>query len=152
MPEFEIRSVPRHDTAVVRVSTPTDQISQAVGPAMGAAFAAVGKAGAIPVGPPLCKYLTYSETSVEFETGVPVAAPFPGDGDVRAGEVGGCEAAVGVHVGPYDTIGQTYQKLQAWIEGQGRKPATVMWESYLTDPQQEPDSSKWRTEICWPVE
>jgi len=59
---------------------------------------------------------------------------------------------VTVHVGPYDTLSSTYEALQAWIETQGRTPATAMWEVYLTDPDQEPDPSKWRTEVYWPVE
>lgn len=42
--------------------------------------------------------------------------------------------------------------MQAWIADQGRSPSKVMWEVYLTDPEQEPDASAWRTEVYWPVE
>lgn len=123
-----------------------------MGEALPRAFAAVARSGAHPVGPPFTKYTAYTETSVEFEAGMPVAAPFVALDDVVPGELGGCEAAVGMHVGPYDTIGVTYGALQAWIEGQGRTPSTVMWEHYLSNPQTDPDPATWRTEVVWPVE
>jgi effector-binding domain-containing protein len=151
MAEFEIRDVPRQDTAVVHVSTEIANIGSSMGEAFHKAMAAVGKAGVAPAGPPMCKYLAYSGDRVEYEAGVPVAAPFAGDDDVRAGEVGGCQAAVAMHVGPYDKLGETYGKLQAWIESQGKKPSAVMWESYLSDPQTT-DPSEIRTEIFWPFE
>ena len=80
-----------------------------------------------------------------------VTAPFTGDGEVAAGELGGGEAAVGMHVGPYDTLHETYSAMQAWIVSQGRRPSSSMWEVYLTDPEQEPDPAKWQTEVYWPV-
>ena len=107
MSEFEFRTVPLQHTAVVQVTTTPDRIGETMGEAIGKAFAAVGKAGVAPVGPIITKYTAYSEESVSYEIGVPVAAPFAGDGDVVAGQIGGCEAAVGMHVGPYDTLGET---------------------------------------------
>ena len=56
-----------------------------------------------------------------------------------------------MHVGPYDTLHQTYSDMQAWIVSQGRRPSSFMWEVYLTDPQMDPDPAKWRTEIYLPV-
>jgi len=152
MVEFEIWSVPHQDTAVVHITTEPKGIGQAMGEALPKAFAAIARSGGHPVGPPFTKYTTYSETSVEFEAGVPVDTPFAGAGDVVPGELGGCEAAVAMHLGPYDTIGTTYRALQAWIEGQGRRPSTVMWERYLSNPDTEPDPATWRTEVVWPVE
>ena len=122
-----------------------------MGEAFGKVFAAVGKAGRQPAGPPMCKYTAYSEETVSYEAGVPVAAPFSGDGDVVAGEIGGCSAAVGMHVGPYDKLAETYGRMQTWLEGQGRKPSTVMWEAYLDQPDTTPPAEL-RTEIYWPAE
>lgn len=151
MPEFEFRTLPLQHTAVVGVTTPTDKIGETMGEAIGKAFAAIGKAGVAPAGPVICKYTEWSEGSVTYETGLPVAEPFPGEGEAEAGEIGGCEAAVAMHVGPYDKLVETYGKLQAWIEGQARKPSKIMWEAYLDDPD-ETDPSQLRTEIFWPVE
>jgi effector-binding domain-containing protein len=151
MSEFEFRTVPLQHTAVVVVTTSTDRIGERMGEAFGKVFAALGKADIAPAGPAVCKYTAFSGDSVTYEAGVPVAAPFSGDGEVVAGEVGGCSAAFGMHVGPYDKLVETYGRMQAWLEGQGRKPGSVMWESYLDDPDTTP-AAELRTEICWPAE
>lgn len=56
-----------------------------------------------------------------------------------------------VHVGPYDTLEVTYAALQTWMAGNGHEPAAAMWESYLSDPEVEPDASRWRTKIVVPI-
>jgi effector-binding domain-containing protein len=151
MSGIEFRSTPLQHTAVVTVTTPVDRIGETMGEAFGKVFAALGEAGVTPAGPPMCKYLAFESERVTYEAGVPVAVPFAGEGEVVAGEIGGCIAAVGMHVGPYDTLVQTYGQLQSWLESQGRKPSTVMWESYLDDPD-ETEPAKLRTEIFWPAE
>jgi effector-binding domain-containing protein len=150
MPAFEIRQVPRQDTAVVHMTIPPDAIAQAMGRALPAAFEAVGRSGGQPAGPPFAKYFAFGE-SIEFEAGVPVTTPFAGDGEVRPGEIGGCEAAVAMHIGPYDTLEETYAELESWVTAQGRSVSGPMWELYLTDPDEEPDPSTWRTQIFCPV-
>jgi hypothetical protein len=47
---------------------------------------------------------------------------------------------------------RTYSEIEDYFEKEHLAPGPVMWESYLTDPEAEPDAAKWRTEICWPVE
>jgi effector-binding domain-containing protein len=150
MSEFEFRTIPLQHTAVVRVTTSTEKIGETMGEAIGKAFAGVGKAGVPPTGPVICKYTAFSDGSVTYEAGVPVAAPFADEGEVVAGEIGGDVVAVGMHVGPYDKLVETYGRMQAWIESQGKKPSTVMWEAYLDDPG-ETEPSQLRTEIFWPA-
>ena len=91
------------------------------------------------------------EAPFEFEAGVPVATPIAGGDEVQPGELGGVEAAVGMHIGPYDTLEQTYTAMMEWITTQGRTVAGPMWETYLTDPDTEPDPQAWRTEVFIPV-
>jgi AraC family transcriptional regulator len=37
------------------------------------------------------------------------------------------------------------------MKSQGLEPAGAPWEVYVTDPGAEPDPSKWRTDIFFPV-
>jgi AraC family transcriptional regulator len=152
MPAFEFRDVPYQHTAVVHVHCRPDAISDTMGQGFGTVFAAIGKNGAIPVGPVFARYFDFDADDVDFECGAVVAAPFAGVDEVTAGELGGGEAAVGMHIGPYDRLHETYEAMRAWIAEQGRTPAKVMWEVYLSDPQTEPDAARWRTEVYWPVE
>lgn len=152
MPGYEIRSVPRQETAVIRLRCDVKDISTVMGDAFSKVFEAVTRSGGVPAGPVFSRYFEFSDEVVDFEAGIAVESPFRGDDGVKASEIGGCEAAVAMHVGPYDTLAETYERLQAWIAEHGHQPASVMWEVYLTDPQQEPDPSKWRTEVYWPIE
>jgi effector-binding domain-containing protein len=151
MSQFEIRHVPRQDTAVIHMRCRPEDISATMGEAFGRIFAAVGQAGATATGPAFARYFEFGPESVDFECGVAVEAPFAGLGDVQPGELGGVEAAVGLHIGPYDSLHVAYSQMQAWIVAQGRRPASTMWEVYLTDPEEEPDPARWRTEVYWPV-
>ena len=151
MSDFEIRSVPRMDTAVVTASAAPDAIGESMAQVLPKAFEAVAKSSATPAGPPFARYFSFGGATIEYEGGVPVAAPFVGDGEVKPSELGGGEAAVAMHLGSYDTISDTWGALSKWVENQGRKPAGPGWESYLTDPGEEPDPSKWVTEVYLPV-
>ena len=66
---------------------------------------------------------------------------------VAAGEVipvdpPGGTIATGTHVGPCEKLVDTYNELMAWLAQEKLVPS---------DPVLEPDASKWRTQIFWPV-
>ena len=67
------------------------------------------------------------------------------------GSCRGAGRSVQSHVGPYDTMADTYTQLLAWAADNGLELATGMWEVYLSDPSAEPDPATWRTEVFWPV-
>jgi effector-binding domain-containing protein len=74
-----------------------------------------------------------------------------GDGGVIEATLPGGPAATTVHTGPYDTLGEAYAAVEAWIESQGLEAAGSPWEYYITDPAEFPDPKDWRTEIFWPI-
>lgn len=84
-------------------------------------------------------------------SGFPVAEPIQPEGDIMSFDLQGGRAAAPTHVGPYETLEQSYRDLSQWIEEHDLTPAGAMWETYLTDPNAEPDQSKWRTAIYCPV-
>ena len=67
------------------------------------------------------------------------------------GTLPGGRVAEATHVGPYDTIQQTYAELGRYVADAGLTPGDVMWEFYLSDPQSQPDPATRKTRICWPV-
>ena len=56
-----------------------------------------------------------------------------------------------LHIGPYETLTKTYNVIQQRMIQEGLQPSTDMWESYLSDPQAEPDPANWRTLVVRPV-
>jgi effector-binding domain-containing protein len=150
MSDHEFRQVALQHTAAIRMTRPLTAIGPAMAEAFPKLYAAVAAAGMEPAGTPLAVYLEMGPEDTTFECAIPVPAPFTAGGEVRASSVGGGEAAFTVHVGPYDTIGETWGALTTWVSEQGRTLAGPGWESYLDEPGQVPDDEL-RTEIYLPV-
>ena len=64
--------------------------------------------------------------------------PAAGVGDIEAITLPGGPAAVAVHMGPYDTLQETYAAIERWMEQQGVRAGGSPWESYITDPAEHP--------------
>jgi effector-binding domain-containing protein len=107
--------------------------------------------GITPVGEPFAYYMGAPTRTVKLEAGFPIAVACAPQGEVVPSELPGGPIASGTHFGPYETMVDTYQQLTTWIAEHGLVPGDSMWEIYLSDPQQEPDPTKWRTQIFWPV-
>jgi effector-binding domain-containing protein len=80
-----------------------------------------------------------------------VASPIEPSGEVEPFVLPAGRVVTGTHIGPYETLGQTYEQLMAWMRAEGLTLAEGMWESYLSDPSVEPDPNTWRTLIVWPL-
>jgi effector-binding domain-containing protein len=126
----------------------------------GEVFGWLGARGLVPAGPPFLKYNVIDMArQLEMETGVPVAAPVDGGGEVISGVLPAGRYATVTHVGhPSELMGVT-RALLDWAAGQG-----LTWdispdadgdrwgsrvEIYLTDPSEEPDMSKWVTQLAF---
>ena len=105
-------------------------------------FGRLAELGVEPAGPPYIRYLRTGE-ELELELGIPAAGQDSG--------LPGCRAAVLRHVGPFSGLRDACAALEAWVAEQGLEPAGPFWETYVTNPRDEPDSSKWITEIVQPL-
>ena len=135
----------------IRTTTTIDQLGATMGPLFGEVWGYIQKSGQAPSGMPFSVYHSMDGKTVELECGLPVASPLPGTDRIKAGELPAGTMATVTHFGPYDNLGQTWMALIDWIKGQGLKEAGAPWEVYTTDPGAEPDQSKWRTDIFFPV-
>ena len=126
----------------------------------GEVFAWLGARGLAPAGPPFLKYnLIDMMRQLEIEAGVPVAAATDGDGEVISGVLPAGRYATITHVGhPSELMGVT-KALRDWAaeqglawdmspDGDGERWGSRL-EISLTDPRQEPDMSKWVTQLAF---
>ena len=150
-PEFGTTQLAAQPIVGIRTTVAMNEIGKVMGPLFGELQGYVRQSGQQAAGPPLAIYYSPPGDTVDLECAIPVAAPIAGAGRVRAGELPAGKAATVTHVGPYDTLAQTWGELTAWMQSQGLAAAGAPWESYLTDPGAEPDRSKWRTDIFFPV-
>ncbi len=138
----------------MRGEVPTAELPAFFGRAFHEAAAAAAAAGVSIVGPPFGLYPQMPGATMVVEAGFPVSAAIDEHDEHGAAHrlvlPGGLALRV-VHVGPYDTLAHTYAELETWMATHGLHPGSGVWESYLSDPEVEPDPATWRTLIVWPV-
>lgn len=112
-----------------------------------------------PTGPPLYRYHLIGSLTERFdvEVGFAVAEPLPGDERVTSGAFPAGRYLVLEHRGHPDSISGSHTALVDWAAAHGialtgspdRLRWGLMYEAYLTDPEQEPDPSRWVTELAY---
>jgi len=128
-----------------------------IGQLIGDGFAGLGAAGVAIAGPLAAVYHNpeFFPESVDMELIFPVPPGRKGPVVTPAGHtleprtIPGGEAAVIVHVGPYETVAESYQALAGWIGEHGYRVSGPPCELYLSSPM---DPGPPVTEVRMPVE
>lgn len=136
---------------IIRRKTSHTDIAKTIGEILPKVFAYAQQHGLPFAGPPFVRYIEMARGSMTIEGGMPLAVAGKTDGEIEAIELPGGPAAIAIHAGPYDTLGETHTAVDAWITAQGAKAAGAPWESYVTDPGEKPDPKDWRTEVIYPL-
>ena len=127
---------------------------------LGASFAALAgvaeRLGVEPAGPPgaLFPPEILDDNAELVEAFLPLGAPvaLPDDrGGVRLGELPATTVAVAVHVGRYETMGDTYRHLGAWVARHATPTDERVREVYEVSYDETQDPERFRTEIQWPI-
>lgn len=116
--------------------------------------------GIEPAGPPFLRYRVIDmDRHLDIEAGVPVDAAIEGDKDVISGVLPGGRYVTVTHVGPFDKLMDVTTALLDWaaregltwdmIETENGQEWGCWLELYITNPSQEPDMSKWTTELAF---
>ena len=136
MPTYDVvlKNVEPQTVVAIRDTIPTysDQ-----GPLWTELAAYLEQHGAKAAGPSLTIYYDteYRERDVDVEVATPVSASLPGTERVTVrGLPGAKQMACVVHHGSYDTLGQAYNALFAWIEANGYRIVGPNREVYLRCP------------------
>lgn len=121
-------------------------------------FGRLGEWGVEPAGAPFIRYHAIDmESELDVELGVPVATTAPGDERVRPGVLPSGRYAALVYTGVENGVAANAALLD-WGAGRGLAWDTyaspdgdgfgARLESFLTDPDEEPDMAKWETEVA----
>lgn len=157
-PEIESRAGQPY--VAIRTQVTMRTLGTVVPPLSQEVFAWLGERGGVPSGPPFWKYNVIDMASnLEVEAGVPVAQPLAGNGRVIAGVLPAGSYVTLCHVGAPETLAGATASLLDWAASKGLafdvspSPEGERWgcrlEIYLTDPQDEPDMSKWETGLAF---
>ena len=151
MPTIERKELQAQPALVVKRRIARTEIAATIAEGLGKTYPYALQNGLAIAGRPFARYSDVGPGLMTIEVGTPLAAPAAGVGEIDAITLPGGPAAVVVHMGPYDTLQQTYAAIERWMEQQGVRPAGAPWESYITDPVEHPDPANWRTDVFWPI-
>lgn len=151
MDDYEVIDLAPQPTAVLRGRLPVTELPGFFERAFHATWEAIEAQGAAVAGPPFGYYPTMPGETVEVEAGFPVTVPIEPSGEVVPSELPGGQVVKALHIGPYETLEATYERLQQAMGRDGLTGHGGVWEVYLTDPADEPDPARWQTLIFWPL-
>jgi effector-binding domain-containing protein len=137
--------------AVIHLTIPRAEIQHLMGPAIGEVLAAVAAQGIGPAGPVFSHHLKMDAETFDFEVGVPVTGAVTPVGRVKPSQLPGARVARTVYHGGYEGLGGAWGEFESWLAANGHKPASNLWERYLTGPESNPDPATFRTELNWPL-
>lgn len=160
-PKVEMRA--EQPYVAIRARVTMAEMGPTLPPLWGEVFGWLAQRGIAPAGAPFWNYRVIDmENQLEIDVAVPVAAAVAGDGRVVAGTLPAGRYVTMSYFGPYEGDGlmRATGDLLAWADAHG-----LIWdkwpvgssgegwkarvEHYITDPQTEPDSSKWETALAF---
>lgn len=126
------------------------KIKDALAGILGAVYRYATTHGIEMVSPPMTLYVQYGPGVFTFKAGMAVAAGTKGGDGIEVEVLPAGEAAVTVHTGPYDGLGDAHAAVDVFLHDQGLSPAGPLREIYVTDPGEVPDPADWKTQLVWP--
>lgn len=149
MGDFEVITTKSQSAISIREKVKVQDISKEMG-RMFDELCPLLQGDVVCVGPPFAFYHSWSNDETDMDVGFPVSGKTISKGRVRPFELPAVKAVVGMHVGPYDKIVDSYNEMMEWIKSNGYMPAEYMWEEYLNSPDEVP-MDKLMTRLVWPI-
>lgn len=87
-----------------------------------------------PAGMPYAGYHNMDMENLDVEIGIPTKEKLPAKDDIKPAEIPGGRYAVSLHIGPYDNLSETYNRIIAWLPENQEEPGGPAYEFYMNDP------------------
>lgn len=146
---FEVTVVEAVTTAVVKGAVAAKDLVNFFDDSFGVLGVVLAHQRVASTGPAFALYQGPIEETAVLEVGFPTDRAIEPEGSAEASMLPAGQVARVVHAGSFDTLGGTWQRLEAWIKHQGLTPTDVFWEVYLTEPSPDMDPADLRTELNW---
>ncbi|HRJ31142.1 MAG TPA: SRPBCC family protein [Cyclobacteriaceae bacterium] len=134
-------------------TTDMNAVSLQMGKSYGELMAVLQKSKVEMTGAPFCLYPRWDEEKKEMD--MVCALPVPADAKLppkySVMQIAGGKAVKAIHLGDYHKLEATHNQLAQYMEYKKLEAIGAPWEVYITDPETEPDTAKWITEVYYPV-
>lgn len=132
---------------IAYVSGTSSQDSADIGQAFATSYGQVGaflsQHQLAMAGPPISINTSWDESGYAFDAGIPVAsAPegeIPEDSAVKIGSTYGGKVLKVVHTGSYESLPETYEKIEAYLAAHGLEATDRPWDQWVSDPEETPE-------------
>jgi effector-binding domain-containing protein len=150
MPELNphIEVIAEWIRAGIRLQVPLSELHQVFGSTFERVAQAVTAGGSDIIGPAYACYFGEPGEIVDLEIGFGITPSITSE-DVLVTEVPTQEAVVGTHIGPYDQLEDSYNRLVPWLVDQDITIADHMYELYDVMPAENPSNA--RTRLVFPL-
>ena len=148
----EIVQLPDRRAAVMHASASSEELAQTFARIFPAVYAALTEQGVTDMGHVIAVYHSMDANQMELSAGIEIGAGVEPGQPVELLELPACDAVKADHFGPYEELGRTHEAVWSYVQELGRTPISGPIERYITDPEAEPDPSKWHTEIFLPLQ
>ncbi|MCD6366970.1 MAG: GyrI-like domain-containing protein [Bacteroidales bacterium] len=149
---FEEITVEAKPALSVEINTDMSHISEEMSKAYGQIMEYIKTNGLEVVGAPFSFYQKWNPpTEVVFVAGVPVNKTAKGNDVIKPYETPSGKMLKVVHFGAYDQTAYIYNGYDEYAAKNGLETRGGPWEEYITDPTQEPDTTKWQTNIYFQI-
>lgn len=154
--EIERLVVEAKEIAYLSAASPPDpaSVSEAMGRAYFRILNFIDKHGLANAGAPLSITRSFSGSNLLFDAAIPVQGVTDATPRDEAGvKIGTTHAGTVIrakHLGSYRSLGQTHQKIAAYLAALGIERDGVAWESYVSDPTKVPEAEM-LTYVFYPI-
>ena len=149
--EIRIEQIEVQSVASIRIETTQSEIGDKIGKLLREIVPLVE---AHMNGAPLAVYHTWKDDRGEMEVAVPVEPAAPatigGDDRIQRHDLPGGRAVVVTHIGPYNTLEESWTAINAYVKEHGLERRAAPWEQYISDCSVTP-SEELITHIVLPI-
>lgn len=150
-PLVELKTLPDMKYISIRDSVPYAQISEEMARMYSSLYTKIQRHEAQMADMPFAIYHHINGDLIDVECGIPVMQEIPVTAPMKSGLLKSASYAEADHIGSYETLGNTHEFIQKWIQDRHFELAGAPLEQYLTNPGQVKDPSQWITAVYYPI-
>lgn len=145
---IEVKNVESMNALAIRSEVGGEGIADAMDSAIGLLM---GYAGANLVGPPFSIWYEWEAETMVFDNAVPVMPGIVAKDNMKLIQTYAGKTIYTKHTGSYESTQYSWEAMGKYLEENQLETNGNPFEVYMTNPETEPDQSKWVTELYWPI-